>query len=682
MRLHGFGLGAVALAVALLAAGCGQAQESEATLSVNSVPKAEVFVDGTRVGASGEAITLAAGEHKLEVRHDRFITHEETVTVRAGGELVREVTLAPEDPSDPVVIAALAACEGVDVEPFIAPETHRGSRDKRAPAVLLWPAKDIREKGLVNYAIEADETYDGDAILEFRRSNKVIYREAFKPESITTIRPIPAEVREQIKVGRKITWGLYFEDSRRPIKTWFKVVSRPKADRQLAKLATSRHMQRQPKITQELMAATVLQNNRLYTEALAANLQIAADHPNSTQPYRGIVQTLRRLDAEDSELFAFVSPFVSGKGGNSGINTRPAAGGDLGIGAWSPSRAGALPTPIADATGTNPGAMGPGGAGVTPQGGTTQPREDGASEPTPADDGVPVPTAGPEQGRDPAVAAGQAEKADRMAKQLERMAQEVTDAKSAATDANARREAAESEAQAAEAAFETARKAVEGADDPTDAQVEAMAEAGRAAELAREAADAAGEAADQASKRAADLESRYGDAAKRLEDLTAPREDDARPADGLQAEKGNGAERTAAEKLAHHAERTGAELERIDADLGAAQETAASLTSAGEAAAARMEAAEAAHETLRKAMEGVEEPTEAQVEAIAKAEREVQEAREANDSAQKAAAAANQRVEDLQTRRSETAERLKALQADVARATRGSAKAPAANSGK
>ena len=65
-------------------------------------------------------------------------------------------------------------------------------------------------------------------------------------------------------------------------------------------------MQRQPKITQEIMAATVLENNRLYTEALVANLTIASDYPNSTQPYRGIVTTLRRLDAEDSELFSFV----------------------------------------------------------------------------------------------------------------------------------------------------------------------------------------------------------------------------------------------------------------------------------------------------------------------------------------------------------------------------------------
>ncbi|MDF1702436.1 MAG: PEGA domain-containing protein [Planctomycetota bacterium] len=508
-------LGALALAIAMLAVGCGQAADQDGTLHVTSVPKAEVFVDGVSQGTTGEAIALSAGEHKIQVKLDRFIAHEETVTVAAGATLDREVTLAAKDPSDPVVIAKLAECEGVDVAPFVAPETHRGSRGKRAIAVLLWPAKDIRKAGLVNYAVEADETYEGDATLEFRHGRKVLYREAFNPESVTTIRPIPAEVLEHIKVGTKLTWGLYFEDSRRPVKTSFKVVQRPKAERQLDRLAKSRHMLRQPKITQEIMAATVLENNRLYTEALVSNLKIAADHPHSTQPSRGIITTLRRLDAEDSELFAFVSPHVSGKGGRSGFArpTATAGGADLGIGAWSPIQKGAVPTVIADATPSSGKGMGPGGRGVTPQGGTAERPAD------PSTSGEAAPSAGTG-----------ADAREHALQQMRDTISELDGEYKVAQDEYARADAdaqsatkaaadADAKAKAAEAAAAAARSAVENAASPTREQQEDMYRAGMAAEEAREAANAARQAAEEAGQKARDLEGRNAEMKQNLDTM-------------------------------------------------------------------------------------------------------------------------------------------------------------------
>ena len=515
MKMQRIGLGLLALAIAFTAAGCGQAQDAQATLHITSVPQGDIYVDGEHRGTSGDAVALSAGEHKIEVKHDRFVTYQDTVTVAAGSETVREITLEPQDPSDPVVIAALAACEGVDVAPFVAPETHRGSRDKRSVAVLLWPARDVRSNGLVNFAIEADETYEGDATLEFRKGRTVLYREAFKPESITTIRPLPAEVREKVKVGAEITWGLYFEDSRRPIKTSFKVVKRPKADRQLARLAESRHMKRQPKITQEIMAATVLENNRLYTEALVASLEIAANHPSSLQPYRGIVTTLRRLDAENSELFAFVSPHVSGKGGRSGF-ARPTAtaGGDLGIAAWAPTRAGATGMPTADA-GTSPaGTMRPGGQGVTPQGGTSDtPSEPGVTAPDSptADGGVQVP--GQQTGEQPGETRDPASK---LSARLEDLDGKYDAAKESADEAASARDEATAKAQAAEEAAAAARAAVEGADEPTEAQLEAMAATGRAAETAREAAEAATKTHESANATLAEIERQRAETSEQL----------------------------------------------------------------------------------------------------------------------------------------------------------------------
>ena len=487
--------GVLALAIALVASGCGQAADSTASLTVASVPKAEVFVDGISHGESGRTLTLSAGEHKLELRLEKFISHEETLTLAAGATAERDVTLAAQDPSDPTVIAKLAECEGVDVAPFVAPETTRGSRDNRAEAVLLWPSRDVRKDGLVSYAVEADETYAGDGTLEFRVGRKVLYREKFSPETITTIRALPAEVREEARVGRTLTWGLYYEDSRRPITTSFKIVQRPNAERQLERLRTSRHVTLQPEITQAILAATVLENNRLYSEALIANLRIAADHPESTQPYRGIITTLRRLDAEHSELYAFVAPHVSGKGGHAGI-ARPSAtagGMALGIEAWAPVQKGAVPTPVAVADATSGRSS---SQGVTPTGGAGE---------TPAQPGVASePTTEPTS-----VAASQTARLEREIEALSggvnAAKQAFDEAQAAADDADATAASAEEAAARTEASARQAREAVENATEPTREQQEEMVAAGVKAEEAREAALQAREAAEAKRATAATL---------------------------------------------------------------------------------------------------------------------------------------------------------------------------------
>ncbi|MDA1195581.1 MAG: hypothetical protein O2894_10410 [Planctomycetota bacterium] len=500
-------VGAMALALALVCAGCGSSEEQGAVLTVTSVPQAEVFVDGVGQGDGVAGIRLAPGEHALEFRREHFVTHAETVRVAAGEALQREVTLAAEDPSNPEVIAALAAAEGVDMAPFVAPEVHRGSRGARDPAILLWPAKEVRKEGLVNFAIEADETYEGDATIEFRQGRTILWRAAFRPESVTTIRPLPAEVLEHAQVSRSITWGLYFEDSRRPITTTFKIVQRPNADRQLARIAESRHMQRQPEITREIMAATVLENNRLYTEALVSNLTIAANHPNSTQPYRGILTTLRRLDAENSELYAFVVPHVGGKGGRAGIDrpsTGARAGGmDLGIAAWSPIQQGGVPSVVADAGSQGAKPIGPGGAGVTPTGGATgETPATPSTEPTSENGGVSAGSADESAAREmrAAIAALDAERAVADAEYEQAQADSMTAARAA--------DKADADAKAAEVEAAEARAAVENAASPSREQQERMYRAGMAAEEAREAANTARQAAEGAEQKARAVEGR------------------------------------------------------------------------------------------------------------------------------------------------------------------------------
>lgn len=516
--------GVVSLSLALALVGCGQADQN-AALTVASVPAAEVFVDGVSQGTSTKTLSLPPGEHKVEFRAEGFKAFETAVVLTGGETLPIEAVLEPLDPSSPTVVASLMESEGLELAPWVAPETTRGRRGKQAAAVLLWPSKDVREEGLINFAIEADETYAGDASLEFRSGRDVLYREKFNPATITSIRPIPAEVLEHVKVNSRITWGLYFEDRRRPIKATFKIVRRPNAERQLERVRTSRHMLRQPEITRKIAEAVVLENNRLYSEALAANLTIAIEHPSSTQPLRGIITTLRRLDAEGSELFATISPHVGGRGG------RAAASRDVGLGisAWSPAQSGGIvPSALADAGGAAK-PMGPGGAGLTPTGGRTAPG--GATDPATAPDA-------PAQGTPEDLARREAE-AMRTRVELEGLSAEAArvaerllvaqrDAEHAQGEANAASEAAEQ----AEAEAMAAREAVENAKEPTPEQVQRMAEAGRQAEAAREAATAAADAAARAGAAVSELERAAEQAQSRVADLQrALADSQARPTD-------------------------------------------------------------------------------------------------------------------------------------------------------
>ncbi len=601
-------MGAIVLVALLALVGCGQGSKEKATLEIASVPAAEIYVDGESRGTSPATLSLTAGEHRLELRTDKFASFETAVTLTAGESKPIDAALAPLDPSDPVVIAKLAQAHGVDVPAFEAPQVTRGRAGSRAAAILLWPSKDVRKAGLINYAIEADETYEGDGTLEFRHGRKVLYRESFTPETITTVRAMPAAVLERVKVGTKITWGIYYEDRRKPVKTTFRVVNRLKADRQLAKLESSRHMARQPEITKACMRATILENNRLYTEALVKNLEIAASYPESTQPYRGIVTTLRRLDGKRSELWAFVTPHVGGKGGHAGggISARSQAS-STGITAWLPKSDPTFESPAAGEQGATTEPMTPGNAGVAP------PEQDLTSkdETTPAEPGETVPT---ERVDEAAVAEMQKQITD-MERQASDLATQAQNASTQAAESQQAAEAAEQSAQEAEAAASAAREAVEQAAEPTREQQEEMAKTGAAAEEAREAADKARQAAATAQEQADRAEHAAQEHAQNVAEMKR----------ALDAARG----------IAPDAERdttpAAPDAETLGRNYEAAKQTAETAKTAWDDAKKQLEAAEAAHQA---------NPTENTASALADAHRAVERAaRDAYDTQEELEAA-------------------------------------------
>jgi hypothetical protein len=312
-------LAAATLAGATTLAACGsegtQAKAADGTVTLTSLPSAQVFVDGQVKGTTPLTLALSAGEHKLVLKADGFADESQSLVVKGGAPASIEVNLAANDPEDPRVIAALARGIGFEVAPAEEILVHRGSA-KEALAVILWPQGDVRKSGLTTFRIDVSDAYSDDGVLRFKLGKKVLYERDFKPEQLISWEPLPAEVIATVGKGDKVTWGLFFDGARAPkdVTAVFEVVERPQADEALKKIDTNKAYLRQDPLSRELLKGEALQNYRLYTEAMAKYIEILVADPETWLPFRGMVASLRRMGAEESSLYVELSQFVSGKG--------------------------------------------------------------------------------------------------------------------------------------------------------------------------------------------------------------------------------------------------------------------------------------------------------------------------------------------------------------------------------
>jgi hypothetical protein len=395
-------------------------------------------------------------------------------------------------------LAELAAAHGIQIPEFELPAATRGSR-RQPDAILLWPKGDIRLDGLRSFSVEVSEEFDEKATLEFRRGRDVLYSQEFEPETLTTVSVIPLEVIEQIAVGDRITWGLRFESRRKPLTAQVKVIRHPKAENKIEKILDDPRVQAKGAVASRLLVAQVLQNYRLYSEALVGYLELAEDQPTLSEPYRGVVTTLRRLDDEDSRLWAIASQFVGG-GGRMSVSTAGASsaigggaggggGGSGGLPAGSTgNRSGSAPTALPSVRIP----VGPMAAPVVAKSGdnaTGFHRNDG----TPAPD-LTRPTTAGEDGEDgatnddPATIPGQGEpsngktppstdpRAQELQQRIDKLTQQVDDARTARDDALQHVEDARGALEAAQQSETEASLAIETANQQLQAAEDAFAE--------------------------------------------------------------------------------------------------------------------------------------------------------------------------------------------------------------
>ena len=307
--------GAAIIAAGLLVTGCGARSSGEnnasATVNLNSLPAAEAWVDGKSEGSTPLAVPLSPGRHELVLKQTGFTEQRQTLEVAAGDVTTIDKVLQPVDPMDPDALRQVAAAYGITVEPFRAPEIHRGAASVSGVA-LLYPRNDVRKEGLSGYRIDVTPAYEGGGWLEFRKGKTSLFRQKFDPATLVSTATLPKSVTDALKTGDTVTWGIYFTDTRKAITAQFEIVAKPSAARKLAEIAADKRLALQPAALRQQLSAEVLQNHRLYSEALVQLLDMRATDKDSVAPYGGIVSCLRRLDLEDTALFTEAASKVVG----------------------------------------------------------------------------------------------------------------------------------------------------------------------------------------------------------------------------------------------------------------------------------------------------------------------------------------------------------------------------------
>ena len=97
-------LGALVMCALAACAGAraGESRQTDALIFIDcAVGDAVVWIDDRPVGAVSEladGVLLAPGEHRLEIRHDRYHTHYAELTARAAGRSRLVVALAEQFP--------------------------------------------------------------------------------------------------------------------------------------------------------------------------------------------------------------------------------------------------------------------------------------------------------------------------------------------------------------------------------------------------------------------------------------------------------------------------------------------------------------------------------------------------------------------------------------------------------
>ena len=218
LRLVGSPAGLAAAASALLVIGAGLWWTNRpARIDITSAPDgAEVLLSGVSLGRTPLSAAIKPGTYEVVLHREGFQDAKRHVSLSAGEVYRPEYQmLALTDLDDPVSRIAIGRALNVDTLGYRF-ERDRGSRGDGPLLVLVYPRDNVRKADLDEYGFEVDfealPATGGN--LEFRRGEEVLSSEPF-PENYrngSNHAPFPKAVRDQLRVGDVVTWGLRFKD--------------------------------------------------------------------------------------------------------------------------------------------------------------------------------------------------------------------------------------------------------------------------------------------------------------------------------------------------------------------------------------------------------------------------------------------------------------------------------------
>ena len=179
-----------------------------ARLILESLPAADVYLDGTRLGRTPLDIEVDAGEHRLAYRRDGFGSVETTFRVDAGGTYALN---RPLDPRSPQAWQALTAAQtGAAPEGLFPLEYSRGT----PVGVALWPRGPVDREELrtLVFQFAAGTGMGADlprrATCFLRRGDEELWHTDFRPDTLQVRFPLPPAVFERLRAGDLCTWGV------------------------------------------------------------------------------------------------------------------------------------------------------------------------------------------------------------------------------------------------------------------------------------------------------------------------------------------------------------------------------------------------------------------------------------------------------------------------------------------
>jgi predicted Ser/Thr protein kinase len=291
---------AAAVAAALVGVGLYVHATRPGRLTVRSVPSAEVVVDGVSYGASPQVdLSIAPGEHRLELVKTGWRAAPTPFTVEAGGTPTFQLVMLPENPDDPAALRMLGAEIGIAMaDVAVAPPRARVEDTAPAPVVAVFPRGKVRLSDLDRMRVDVKDVLPAGGTLGLWKDGALVASLPFASDKPVNEIDFPDAARKALAAGDVASWG-YAAPSGERFTTTIQIVGEDTASEKLRRVArlcgTKPTLVRCHLTTQALLDAGL--DYAAYRVAAAA----AKDAPKSERAWTMMEMALDRLGLEGTK---------------------------------------------------------------------------------------------------------------------------------------------------------------------------------------------------------------------------------------------------------------------------------------------------------------------------------------------------------------------------------------------